>query len=50
MPLVHYNIPRAKRFLTGPDYQSIVDVVPTLVGMKFTMADPTSASFNKLCS
>jgi 4-hydroxy-tetrahydrodipicolinate synthase len=38
MPLVHYNIPRAKRFLTGPDYQRILQAVPTLVGVKFTMA------------
>jgi len=38
MPLVHYNIPRAKRFLTGPDYQKIMQVAPTLVGVKFTMA------------
>jgi len=38
MPLVHYNIPRAKRFLTGPCYQRIVKVAPTLVGVKFTMA------------
>jgi dihydrodipicolinate synthase/N-acetylneuraminate lyase len=38
MPLVHYNIPRAKRFLTGLDYQRILQVAPTLVGVKFTMA------------
>ena len=38
MPLVHYNIPRSKRFLTGPDYQRIVPVAPSLVGVKFTMA------------
>jgi 4-hydroxy-tetrahydrodipicolinate synthase len=38
MPLVHYNIPRAKRFLTGLDYQRILPVAPNLVGVKFTMA------------
>ena len=38
IPLVHYNIPRAKRFLTGPDYQRILPAAPTLVGVKFTMA------------
>ena len=38
MPLVHYNIPRAKRFLTGEDYLRILDVAPSLVGVKFTFA------------
>jgi dihydrodipicolinate synthase/N-acetylneuraminate lyase len=38
MPLVHYNIPRAKRFLGGSDYRRILDVAPTLIGVKFTYA------------
>lgn len=38
MPLVHYNIPRAKRFLSGPDYLRILEVAPSLVGVKFTFA------------
>jgi dihydrodipicolinate synthase/N-acetylneuraminate lyase len=38
MPLVHYNIPRAKRFLNGSDYRKILEVVPTLVGVKYTFA------------
>lgn len=38
LPLVHYNIPRAKRFLTGPDYQRILEVAPNLIGVKFTYA------------
>lgn len=38
LPLVHYNIPRAKRFLQGPDYQRIVDVCPRLIGVKFCFA------------
>ena len=38
MPIVHYNIPRAKRFLLGPDYQRILEVAPGLIGVKFTMA------------
>jgi len=38
MPLVHYNIPRAKRFLGGDDYRRILDVAPTLIGVKFTYA------------
>ena len=38
MPLVHYNIPRAKRYLTGPDYQRVLDVAPSLIGVKFTFA------------
>jgi dihydrodipicolinate synthase/N-acetylneuraminate lyase len=39
LPLVHYNIPRAKRFLFGADYLRIVDVAPTLIGVKFTFAN-----------
>lgn len=38
MPLVHYNIPRAKRFLNGPDYLRILDVAPSLIGVKYTFA------------
>jgi len=38
MPLVHYNVPRAKRFLLGEDYLRILEVAPNLVGVKFTMA------------
>lgn len=38
MPLIHYNIPRAKRFLTGPDYRRVLEVAPNLVGVKFTFA------------
>ena len=45
MPLVHYNIPRAKRFLFGQDYQKILDVAPSLIGVKFTY---TGAYFDKL--
>lgn len=38
LPLVHYNIPRAKRFLGAKDYRKIVEVAPTLIGVKFTFA------------
>lgn len=38
MPLVHYNIPRAKRFLQGADYLRILDVAPNLIGVKYTFA------------
>jgi dihydrodipicolinate synthase/N-acetylneuraminate lyase len=38
LPLIHYNIPRAKRFLTGPDYRRVLEVSPTLIGVKFTFA------------
>jgi len=38
LPLIHYNIPRAKRFLHGSDYQRILDVAPTLIGVKYTFA------------
>ena len=38
LPLVHYNVPRAKRFLLGPDYQRVLEAAPSLVGVKFTFA------------
>lgn len=38
LPLVHYNIPRAKRFLGGGDYLRILEVAPSLVGVKYTFA------------
>ncbi len=38
LPLVHYNIPRAKRFLLGPDYLRVLDAAPNLIGVKFTFA------------
>jgi dihydrodipicolinate synthase/N-acetylneuraminate lyase len=38
LPLVHYNIPRAKRFLGGADYLRVLEVAPNLIGVKFTFA------------
>jgi dihydrodipicolinate synthase/N-acetylneuraminate lyase len=38
MPLVHYNIPRAKRYLHAADYRRILEVAPTLIGVKYTFA------------
>jgi len=38
LPLVHYNIPRAKRFLTGADYRKVLAICPSLIGVKFTFA------------
>jgi dihydrodipicolinate synthase/N-acetylneuraminate lyase len=38
LPLVHYNIPRAKRFLQGGDYLRILEVAPSLIGVKYTFA------------
>jgi dihydrodipicolinate synthase/N-acetylneuraminate lyase len=38
MPLVHYNVARAKRFLNGADYLRILDVAPNLIGVKYTQA------------
>ena len=38
LPLVHYNIFRAKKFLLGPDYLKILEVAPNLIGVKFTSA------------
>ena len=47
LPLVHYNIPRAKRFLGGPDYQRILEVAPNLIGVKFTFAGTHFAELQK---
>lgn len=38
LPLIHYNIPRAKRFLQGPDYVRVLEVAPNLIGVKYTFA------------
>jgi len=38
LPMVHYNIPRAKRFLAGNDYLRILEVAPNLIGVKYTFA------------
>ena len=38
LPLVHYNIPRSKRFLLGPDYLRVLEAAPNLIGVKFTFA------------
>jgi 4-hydroxy-tetrahydrodipicolinate synthase len=39
MKLVHYNIARAGRFLTGKDYRAILEVAPNLAGSKHTGGD-----------
>jgi dihydrodipicolinate synthase/N-acetylneuraminate lyase len=38
MPIVHYNIPRSTRFLHAKDYLRILEVCPSLVGVKYTFA------------
>ncbi len=38
LPLVHYNVPRAKRFLHADDYLRILEVAPSLISVKYTMA------------
>ena len=38
MPLVHYNVPRCKRFLHGDDYLRVLEVAPNLIGVKYTFA------------
>ena len=38
LPLVSYNIPRAKRFLLAADYKKIKEIAPQLIGVKFTFA------------
>jgi len=39
IPLVHYNTPRAKKFLTEREYEVILDDVPTLIGSKFISSE-----------
>ncbi len=39
LPLIHYNTPRTKRFLSGSNYGRILEVAPNLIGVKFTLAD-----------
>ena len=41
---LHYNLPRAKRVLTGSDYRPIVDKIPNLVATKNTAGGLTSAA------
>jgi 4-hydroxy-tetrahydrodipicolinate synthase len=38
MPLIHYNIPRTKRFLAATDYRRALEAAPSLIGVKFTFA------------
>ncbi|MFN8445698.1 MAG: dihydrodipicolinate synthase family protein [Caldilineaceae bacterium] len=33
---LHYNLPRSKRLLEGPDYRKLIDAVPNLVATKNT--------------
>lgn len=40
--LIHYNIARTGRFLTGSDYRSILGVCPNLAGSKHTGGDVAS--------
>ena len=42
MQIVHYNIARAGRFLTGADYRAILEVAPNLIGSKHTGGDVSS--------
>jgi dihydrodipicolinate synthase/N-acetylneuraminate lyase len=41
---LHYNLPRTKRVLDGPDYRRLVDAVPNLVATKNTGGGLTRAS------
>lgn len=36
---IHYNLPRTKRVLLGPDYQRLVELVPNLTGTKSCRTD-----------
>jgi len=38
LPIIHYNIPRAKHYLLGPDYVKVREVCPNLVAIKFTFS------------
>jgi dihydrodipicolinate synthase/N-acetylneuraminate lyase len=37
--IIHYNIAKAGRFLTGKDYRAILEVTPNLIGSKHTGGD-----------
>jgi dihydrodipicolinate synthase/N-acetylneuraminate lyase len=47
LPLVHYNIPRTKRFLNGEEYLRILEVAPTLIGVKYTFASTNFGDLQK---
>jgi dihydrodipicolinate synthase/N-acetylneuraminate lyase len=47
LPLMHYNIPRSKRFLLGNDYRRILEVAPNLIGVKFTFAGTNFAGLQE---
>jgi dihydrodipicolinate synthase/N-acetylneuraminate lyase len=36
LPIIHFNIPRTKRFLLGPDYVKVRELLPNLAAVKFT--------------
>ena len=36
---IHYNFPRARRLLTGPDYRRLAEAVPNLAGTKNCRSD-----------
>jgi dihydrodipicolinate synthase/N-acetylneuraminate lyase len=38
LPIIHYNITRAKNYLGAEDYRRILEVVPNLIGVKFAFA------------
>jgi len=38
LPIIHYNITRAKNYLGGEDYRRILEVAPNLIGVKFAFA------------
>ncbi|OIO96871.1 MAG: hypothetical protein AUK03_03310 [Anaerolineae bacterium CG2_30_64_16] len=38
LPIIHYNITRAKNYLGGGDYRRILEVAPNLIGVKFAFA------------
>ena len=44
LPLVHYNVPRSKRYLLGPDYRRVLEVAPNLIGVKFSYAGSNFAN------
>jgi dihydrodipicolinate synthase/N-acetylneuraminate lyase len=38
VPIIHYNITRAKNYLGADDYRRILEVAPNLIGVKFAFA------------
>lgn len=48
LPLISYNVGRAKWYLYGEQYRKIIDVAPNLIGIKWSGADSPELSMDRL--